>query len=117
MKADIRAGQSRVTLEAEEATLRARLLELLPSAASSGAQLFLNSVNSPGLTARYSHEAADNLYESARRCVELRYSLGLEREDSVANYFLAACDEAVSASPHRRGPRKLAAWLLARVVT
>ena len=117
MKADVRAKQTRATLDAEEALLRSRLLEILPDAASGGAQLFLNSVNSSKSTARYSHGAADEMYASARRCIDLRAALGLEGEFGVAGYFLAACDEAASALPHRRGPRKLAAWLLTKVVS
>jgi hypothetical protein len=117
MKSHVRAKQSRASLDAEEAWLRSRLLEILPDAASGGAQLFLNSVNSPLSTARYSHQAADELFASARRCIDLRAALGLEGKLGVAAYFLAACDEAASALPHRRGPRKLAAWLLTKVVS
>jgi hypothetical protein len=64
MKANVRANQSAM-LDAEEATLRARLLAILPGAAAGGAQLFLNSTNSPKTTARYSHEEADALFMSA----------------------------------------------------
>jgi hypothetical protein len=117
MKADVRAKQRRATLNAEEVSLRARLLEILPGAASGGAQLFLNSANSPKPIAHHSHEVADEMYACARRCVELRTALGLEADLGVAGYFLAACDEAASAHPHRRGPRKLAAWLLTKVLT
>jgi hypothetical protein len=117
MKPDVRAKQSRASLDAEEALLLSRLLEILPDAASGGAQLFLNSANSPQSIARYSHQAADELYASARRCIDLRAALGLEGEFGVAAYFLAACDEAASALAHRRGPRKLAAWLLTKVAS
>jgi hypothetical protein len=117
MKADVRAKQSRATLDAEETSLRSQLLAILPDTASGGTQLFLNSVNSPKSIARYSHQAADELYASARRCVELRKVLGLEGDLGVAGYFLAACDEAASSDANRRGPRKLAAWLLAKVVS
>lgn len=48
------------------------------------------------------------MYASARCCAELRAELGLEADVGVSGYFLAACDEAASAHPHRRGPRKLA---------
>jgi hypothetical protein len=117
MKADVRAKQSHASLDAEEASLRSRLLAILPDAAITGAQLFLNSANSPTSISRYSHEAAEDMYASARRCVELREALGLEIDLSVAGYFLAACDEAASADANRRGPRKLSAWLLANVVS
>jgi hypothetical protein len=117
MKADVRAKQNRATLDAEEVSLRSQLLAILPGAASGGTQVFLNSVNSPKSIARYSHEAADEMYASARRCVELREALGLERDLGLAGYFLAACDEAASSDANRRGPRKLAAWLLAKAVS
>ena len=115
MKSDVRAKQARDTLDAEEASLRARLLAVLPSVARDGGQLFTNSMNSVGEIARYSHPDVDALLASAEACVELRESLGLEGEGEVAGYFLAACREAASADPHRRGPRKLAEWLLAKL--
>jgi hypothetical protein len=115
MKRDARAIQASVALDAEEASLRARLLALLPGIASGGAQLFVNSANSPESLARWAHEDADALFASAQRCVELRESLGLEGEGDVAGYFLAACREAASGDAHRRGPRKLAEWLLAKL--
>jgi len=117
MKADVRAKQNRATLDVEEASLRARLLKILPHVASAGAQLFLNAVNSPKSTARYCHEEADDLFASAQRCADLRELLSLEGEPSIAGYFLAACHEAASTDPHRRGPRKLAEWLLTKVTS
>jgi hypothetical protein len=115
VKSDARAKQARVTLEAEEASLRAHLLALLPRVARDGAPLFVNSTNSHGEISRYRHQDADALFACALRCVELRGALGLEGEGEVAGYFLAACREAASADPHRRGPRKLAEWLIAKL--
>jgi hypothetical protein len=117
MKADVRAKQDLATLHAEEASLRVRLIEILPAMASDGMQLFLNSENSPESIARYSHSVADEMYASARRCIALRTKLGLQGDAGIAGHFLAACDEAASADPHRRGPRKLAAWLLGKVAS
>jgi hypothetical protein len=115
MKSDARAKKARVALDAEEASLRAQLLALLPSVARDGGQPFLNSRNSPETTARYSHKDADTLFTSAEGCVGLRKSIGLEGEGEVAGYFLAACREAASGDPQRRGPRKLAEWLLGKL--
>jgi hypothetical protein len=115
MKSEARAKQLRVALDTEEASLRTRLLALLPGISGGGAQLFLNSANSLGPIARWSHEDADALFASAMRCVELRKSLGLEGESHVAGYFFAACREAAGGDAHRRGPRQLAAWLLAKL--
>ncbi len=103
-------------LDAEEASLQARLLTILP-AATAGSQLFLNAVNSPNSTARYSHEDADDLFASAQRCMELRAELGLDVAGSVADNFLIACREAASGDAHRRGPRKLAEWLLTKITS
>ena len=113
MKANARANQSAM-LDAEEASLRARLLAILPGAAAGGAQLFLNS---PKTTARYSHEEADALFMSAQRCMVLRATLGLDAEGGVADHFLIACREAASGDAHRRGPRKLAEWLLTKITS
>lgn len=106
--------QAPVSLEAEEAALRARLVAVLPSVARNGAPLFVNSTNSNREIARYRHKDADALFASASRCVELRRSLGLG-DAGVAGHFLAACREASSDDPQRRGPRKLAEWLLEKL--
>lgn len=115
MKGQVRANQRRAMLDAEEASLRARLLAILPGAATGGSQLFLNAGNSPSSIARYSHEDADDLFASAKRCVELRGDLGLDVAGSVADNFLVACREAASGDSHRRGPRKLAEWLFTKI--
>lgn len=115
MRFDARASKQAAALEAEESSLRSRLLVLLPQAAEVGHQLFLNSKNSKPDAARYSHKEADALFASATRCIETRAALGLDLENSVGGYFIAACREAASANEHRRGPRKLAEWLLNKV--
>jgi hypothetical protein len=116
MKPNVRAKQSAM-LDAEEASLRARLLAILPGAVAGGAQLFLNSTNSPKTPARYYHKEADTLFASAQRCMALREYLGLDAEGGVAHHFLIACREAASGDPHRRGPRKLAEWLLTKITS
>jgi hypothetical protein len=115
MKANVRAKQSAM-LDADEASLRARLLAILPGVAAAGAQLFLNSTNSPKTIARYSHKEADALFVSAQHCMVLRENLGLDAEGSVADHFLIACREAAS-DDARRGPRKLAEWLLTKITS
>jgi hypothetical protein len=117
MKSDARAKQARVVLDAEEVSLRGLLLALLPTVARDGAPLFVNSANSPETIARYSHQDADAMFASAEACVKLRKSLGLEGEGDVAEYFSVACREAAGGDAHRRGPRKLAEWLLAKLAT
>ncbi|MFO1465448.1 MAG: hypothetical protein U1F35_03240 [Steroidobacteraceae bacterium] len=112
MKAEARAAQDRVILDAEEGALQARLAVLLPTIAINGNQLFLNSTNADPSVARYSHSEADTLHAIAGRCVHIRESLGLETVGTLASHFLAACQEASSSNEHRRGPRRLAQWLL-----
>jgi hypothetical protein len=104
-------------LDTEKASLRARLLAILPGAATGGSQLFLNAANSPNSTARYSHEDADDLFASAKRCTELRADLGLDAAGSIADNFIIACREAASGDAHRRGPRKLAEWLFTKITS
>ena len=66
MKAE-RHTKQLTTLDGEEASLRDRLLALLPGVAIGGAQLFVNSMNSPEKAARYSHQEADALFKTAQR--------------------------------------------------
>ncbi len=102
-------------LDGEEASLRDRLLALLPGVATGGAQLFLNSMNSPEKAARYSHQEGDELFKTAQRCIKLRGNLEISREGCVADHFLIACQEAASGDEHRRGPRKLAEWVVTKL--
>jgi hypothetical protein len=117
MKAQVHAKKTRAMLDAEEATLRDRLLTILPGGSTSGGQLFLNASNSPNSISRHSHEEADDLFASAKRCMELRADLGLDAAGTVADHFLIACREAASGDAHRRGPRKLAEWLFAKITS
>jgi hypothetical protein len=104
-------------LDAEEGSLRARLLAILPDVAAGGTQLFVNSTNLPETTARYSHEEANELFTPAQRIMALRGKLGLDTQNCVSDHFLIACQEAASSDPHRRGPRKLAEWLLTKITS
>ena len=59
---------------------------------------------------------ADDLYELAKMAVALRTSLGLPVIRTLGQLFVSACSESANEeNPHRRGPRKLATWLLAEV--
>jgi hypothetical protein len=40
-----------------------------------------------------------------------------DAEGGVAGHFLIACREAASGDAHRRGPRKLAEWLLTKITS
>ena len=52
----------------------------------------------------------------AKQSIELRSRLGVEIAGTVGQLFLSACTEASNCdNPQRRGPRKLASWLLTEI--
>jgi len=96
-----------------EAALRADLLRALPAVVESGSLLFVNSEWNPhGLLPHWIHPQAEDLLQQARACVALREVLALPLAGSVGEQFLTACAEAASGDEQRRGPRRLAEWLL-----
>jgi hypothetical protein len=100
----------------EEGALRDRLLTALPVAAQSGQDLFTNSRFNPhGLLLSHVLPLSEQLLASADKCIALRRSIGLAVEGSVGQLFVAACEERANSEPHGRGPKKLAAWLLAEL--
>lgn len=101
-------------LQSKEAELRLLLERLLPSVAESGSPIFTNSEFNPhGLLVAHLPVESEHLLEAANGCVELRQQLGLAVEGSIGELFLAACRESAALDDeHRRGPRKLARWLL-----
>ena len=115
MKRD-RLAEAEANLRAAEARLRDVLLAVLPDVALSGAPLFTNHAYNPhGLPIAKLWPEAETIYSDAVSCLETRVTIGLPAEDSTGQLFLAACEEAGSSDEHRRGPRKLAAWLLERL--
>ncbi len=98
---------------AAEQSLRADLRRVLPRIAQHGNQLFLNSEwNRHKMPLRYLDSESEPILAAARNCERLHAALGLPLESSAANLFFAACREADSEHEHRRGPRRLAEWLL-----
>jgi hypothetical protein len=115
MKRD-RDSEAQSVLSCAEASLKAELLEVLPSVVQTGDALFTNSFHNPhGFQAAHISPRAEALHQQARGCVEAREVLRLPLLQSVGQLFLSACDEASSLDPHRRGPRKLASSLLERL--
>ncbi len=111
--ANTRHAKLEQTLNAEEASLRERLRPALQAASSSGQDLFTNSQFNPnGLNLAHLPPVVEDLLEAANRCVALREDLGLPIENSVGQLYLLCCSESASSNPHRRGPKRLAAWLL-----
>jgi hypothetical protein len=100
-----------------EGELRALLEKVLPRTAQSGEQLFFHSENLPnGYRANMLPVESEQLFSLARECVELHEQLQRPLGGSVAQLYLFACHEAASLhNQHRRGPRKLSAWLLAQM--
>jgi hypothetical protein len=108
-----RAAKIELQLVQEEAALRQRLLQVLPSASQCGLDLFTNSQFNPhGLNTARLSPASQEFVRSSRQCIAWREALGLPAKRSVGQLFLAACEERAGSSEHRRGPRRLSAWLL-----
>ena len=93
------------------------LMRMLPLCAEHGTMIFFNSQNLPdGYRQHWLPKECDEMFDLANRCVSIRRSLGLTNSDTLGQLFLDACAEnANMQNPHRRGPRKLATWLLAEV--
>ena len=99
-----------------EAMLLEHLLEALPRVADSGELLFTNSrFNAHGVPSAHLSREAEALLDMSLACIELRESLELPITGSVGKLFLESCEEAASSDEHRRGPRRLAAALLAEL--
>lgn len=104
-------------LDAAEAELLEMLGRSLPECAENGTLIFFNSQNVPE---EYRHcglsKESEELFELSNQCIALRSQLGLSAEPSLARLFINACDESANMkNQHRRGPRKLATWLLAEI--
>ncbi len=103
-------------MRAAEATLRESLVEFLPSVVKSGGHLFTNSHYNPHKLPPYHFsKKAEALIDFSLAIVEMREALGLPVAGSVGQLFIDSCEENASSNEHRRGPRKLAAALLANL--
>lgn len=104
-------------LAATERELFALLMHALPVSIENGPMIFFNSQNLPDDYRRnWLPKESDELLELAKRCSSIRGELGLPIAQTLAQLFLDACAEnANMQNPHRRGPRKLATWLLAEI--
>ena len=104
-------------LLATERELYRVLMRVLPHCAETGTMLFFNSQNLPDDYQRHwLPQESDQLLELASRCTAIREKLKLPIARTLSQLFLDACAENANVqNPHRRGPRKLAAWLLAEL--
>lgn len=64
---------------------------------------------------RYIHDYQEEILQLAKQSLALRRELILPTENTPAALFLAACTESASENEHRRGPRRLAEWLLRKL--
>lgn len=104
-------------LAAVERELTDLLMLTLPVCAMNGTLLFYNSESLPDGYRKHSLPSeSDKLYELATRCLEIRGRLGESNTQTIAQLFLDACVEYANIkNPHRRGPRRLATWLLTEI--
>ncbi len=102
---------------ATERELLESLMRVLSVCAENGTLIFFNSQNLPDeYQHNWLHEQSDGLFELATRCSMIRTELGTPVAQTVAQLFLDACAENGNLkNPHRRGPRKLATWLLSEL--
>jgi hypothetical protein len=114
----VKAARER-ELAATERELLDSLMRVLPVCAKNGTQIFLNSQNLPDeYRCHWLPEESDELFELATRCSTIRSELGLPVVQTIPQLFLDACAESGNIkNPHRRGPQKLATWLLSELQT
>ena len=100
-------------LSATEDSLRRKLLKLLADSAKTGADYFTNSEFNPHyLQLAHLISETEVLLQLAKESLSLRDQLSLPQNGSVGELYLSACAEAADLqNEHRRGPRKLAAWV------
>lgn len=104
-------------LDSSEQGLSFRLLEILPGVVTSGSMMFFPAQFRPEtIMPHWVPAEAEELYEAATQCLDLRGKLGVDSAGSVGQLYLATCEEAANGSDHNRlGPRRLAERLLLQV--
>lgn len=104
-------------LAATERELFDLLIRVLPDCAENGTLIFFNSTNFPDDYQRnWLPAESDELHELVTRCSGIRSKLGLPVAHTIPQLFLDACAENGNVkNQHRRGPRKLATWLLSEL--
>jgi hypothetical protein len=114
-----RAEKLNRQLQTAEDSLRAKLLQVLPDAVESGANYFANSEFNPhDLLPTHMIADTEEFLQLAKESFSLREQLSLPTEDTVGEFYLSACAEAADLhNEHRRGPRRLAAWVAQELLT
>lgn len=112
---DSRAEKQKSNLDRIETELCRLLRKHLPGAMDGDCLFFFNSEFKPPeweMPDRYISDYQEQILELAKQSLTLRRELILPTENTPAALFLAACTESASDYEHRRGPRRLAEWLL-----
>jgi hypothetical protein len=102
-------------LDRIEAELCRLLIKHLPGAMDGDCLFFFNSALKPPeweMPDRYIRDYQEEILELANQSLALRRELILPTENTSAALFLAACTESASGNKQKRGPRRLAKWLL-----
>lgn len=114
---DSRAEKRITDLDRIEAELCRLLKKHLPGAMDGDSLFFFTSDHPPPSTFgrwpdRYIRAFSEEILQLAKQSLTLRRELILPAENTPAALFLAACNESASDDQQKRGPRKLAKWLL-----
>jgi hypothetical protein len=101
-------------LSVAETSLLNLLAQVLPGVALSGEMLFFNSAFLPDtIQPHWLPQESEELLSLANNAVLLREELGLSVVGTVGQLYLSACSESANyTNGNRRGPRRLATWLL-----
>jgi len=89
------------------------ILQNANRAGETGEDLFTNSDFNPhNILSAHFHQEAEKLLSLSNECISLQEQASIDASDSIAQLYLTACFELADlTNEHRRGPRKLAAWL------
>ena len=106
-------------LSVSEAALIERLLEILPRVVESGENIFLGGRFLPAhYHERWVSSLGTELLEIADDCIAQRNALAAPSETSVGALYLSVCTESADMrNGNRRGPRRLAAFLLSQLTS
>jgi hypothetical protein len=112
---DDRAKKLKTDLDQIESELLRLLKKHLPGAMDRDSLFFFTSEHQPTkykMPAHWFRAYSEEILQLAKQSLILRRELVLPTENTPAALFLAACAESASDDQQKRGPRRLAKWLL-----
>lgn len=115
---DARAEKRKAELDQIEAELCRLLKKHLPGAMDGDSLFFFTSEHQPmkyKMPAHWFRAYSEEILQLAKQSLTLRNELILTTENTPAALFLEACAESASENEQRRGPRRLAEWLLRKL--